>query len=332
MLDPFKNGYDLVEMTDRINKVPFIPGQASVAVPWSESGIATTSLLIEEKAGVLTLISPSPRGGPGSTIDKQKRTMRSIAVPHYQIDGAIYADEVQGVRAFGSESDVDTVDSRVNEVMAEFSANVLDPSLELQRLGALKGIIVNSDTTTTVNLFDFFGVTQPTEVDFNLDSTANDGSLRETCNEVWRTMQDALGAIPLAGIRALCSKEFFAALVKNAEVRATYQYDQNGAFLRTKTAFGGQEFGDIEFREYRGSGSTLKVAANKCHLFPTNGGGLYRTVYAPADYKETVNTKGLPRYAKVVPWPNDKGVSIEMQTNPLSYCTRPGVLIQGKTT
>jgi hypothetical protein len=59
---------------------------------------------------------------------------------------------------------------------------------------------------------------------------------------------------------------------------------------------------------------------------------LFRTVYAPADYIETVNTIGLPRYAKQYPMPNDKGISLEMQMNALNYCTRPRVLIKGKTT
>jgi hypothetical protein len=53
-------------------------------------------------------------------------------------------------------------------------------------------------------------------------------------------------------------------------------------------------------------------------------------VYAPADYIETVNTKGMPRYAKQYPMPNDKGVNLEVQSNPLCYCVRPNTLVQGK--
>jgi hypothetical protein len=52
-------------------------------------------------------------------------------------------------------------------------------------------------------------------------------------------------------------------------------------------------------------------------------------VYAPADYIETVNTVGIPRYSKQFRMPNDKGINLEMQTNALSYCIRPTVLVQG---
>ena len=41
----------------------------------------------------------------------------------------------------------------------------------------------------------------------------------------------------------------------------------------------------------------------------------------------TVNTLGLPRYAKAIPSDNNK--SVEMQTNPLSLCLRPRALIKG---
>jgi hypothetical protein len=52
-------------------------------------------------------------------------------------------------------------------------------------------------------------------------------------------------------------------------------------------------------------------------------------VYAPADYIETVNTMGLPRYVKQYPMPNDKGIHIDTQMNVLSFCTRPLALLNG---
>ena len=51
--------------------------------------------------------------------------------------------------------------------------------------------------------------------------------------------------------------------------------------------------------------------------------------FGPADYTETVNTIGLPRYAKQYPMPNGKGINLEVQMNAISLCTRPEVLRQG---
>jgi hypothetical protein len=66
-------------------------------------------------------------------------------LPHYQIDDAIYADEVQGVRDFGSESRLRSVQNQVEQRLADHVRLRLDPTLEYQRVGAIKGIVLNWD-------------------------------------------------------------------------------------------------------------------------------------------------------------------------------------------
>lgn len=334
MLDIFKtDAFGVIALTDAINKVPFAPGQASSAVEWAEQGVATTSIALEEISGSLALVNPTPRGGPGTTVDKEKRTLRTLTIPHYQIDDGIYADEVQGVREFGQEQSVRTVQSFLDQRMAQHAAWRMDPTIEYQRLGALKGIILNGDGSTLYNLYTEFGVAAPAEVDFNLDAATDTGAVRKTCAGVVRTIAESLGGLTFAGVRGLVSPEFFDALISNIEVRSTYLQQAEASQLRGGYAYGSLNFGGIVFEEYRGSvGGSALITANKAHFFPVGVPGLYRTIYAPADYIETVNTIGLPRYAKQFPMPNDKGVRLEMQSNALSYCTRPGVLVKGKTT
>jgi hypothetical protein len=78
--------------------------------------------------------------------------------------------------------------------------------------------------------------------------------------------------------------------------------------------------------------AAVEVGTDAVHIFPVGVPGLYRTVYAPADYIETVNTLGLPRYARQWQSANGKRVEMESQMNALSYCTRPKVLMVGATT
>lgn len=188
MLDIFKqNAFSVISLTDAVNKRPFIPGRAGQVIPWNEQGVATTTIAVEQVDGVLSLINPTPRGAPGSTAAKDKRTVRDLRVPHYQIDDAIYAEEVQGVRAFGSESVVQTVRSVVDQRMADHVQTRLDPTLEYQRIGAVKGVIVNGDGTTLYDLFDEFDVTQETEIDFDLDAgSPASGAVRKKCTDVVR--------------------------------------------------------------------------------------------------------------------------------------------------
>lgn len=329
-----QDAFGFVALTDAINKMPFAPSRASTVVDWNEQGVPLDTVEFEQISNVLTLVNPTPRGGPGETRAKPKRDVEVIKIPHYELNGAVNASEVQGVRMFGSASQMQTVQAKVAEVQT-VQASDLDATLEYQRIGALSGIVLNGDGSTYVNLFTKFAVTPQTEVDFNLDSTADDGALLTVCTQVVRGMSRALGGAPFSGVYAFCSDTFWDALLANTERRKTYQA-QNAAQLRDGSAWGTFSFGGITFENYRGGVGTEEgtafIPTNKAWLFPLGVPRLFRTVYAPADYWETVNTIGLPRYTRLLPWENQKGASIDSQMNAMSYCTRPRALFKGELT
>jgi hypothetical protein len=62
------------------------------------------------------------------------------------------------------------------------------------------------------------------------------------------------------------------------------------------------------------------------YIYPLGVPNLFLTVFAPADYIETVNTMGKPRYVKQYTMQNDKGVHMDTQMNALNWCTRPTTL------
>lgn len=339
-LDIFRaDPFSVVSLTDAINKVKFVPGHIGRLGLFNTSSVTTLTVAIEEKNGILTLVSPTPRGGPGQTTDKAKRTLRNLTIPHFQIDDAVMADEVQGIRAFGTESEVETVMGKVAGRMMEHQDSFAATE-EFHRVGAIKGIVTYADGTE-LNLFDEFGVTQETEIDFDLDNAnPTGGVLRKKCAGIYRQMAGILDGVPFSGVRAICGDAFFDDLIAHPEVRASYLQQQEASELRrgyvddgSSGVFGTFSFGNILWENYRGAvGSTSFVNTDKCHLFPTGAPGLFRTVYGPADYMETVNTLGKRLYMKFVLMLNDKGVNLEVQSNALQYCTRPKVLIQGKRT
>lgn len=335
-----QDAFGVLSLTDSINKIPFVPGRAGQLINWQPRGVSTTVVMVEERGGVLTMINPTGRGGPGMTIDKRKSVARPLSVPHYQVDDFINADEVQNIRAFGSESDVMSVQQLVNERL-EDHALAMGPTIEYQRVGALTGVILNADGSTLYNLFTEFGVTQETEVDFDLDNASPaGGALRKVCAATTRKVTDNLGGVPYAGIHAFCGDAFFDDLLAHTEVRASYASTDMAKVLREgyvypngDKIYGAFEFGGIVWENYRGkNGASAMVNTDKCHIFPVGVPGLYRTVYAPADWVETVNTLGLERYSRQYLSHNGKGVHLESQVNALSYCTRPKSLIKGKRT
>lgn len=338
VLDVFnQDAFGVVALTDSINKMPFAPSRASVVVDWNEEGVPTTSVAIETKGNNLTLVNPTPRGGPGETRAKVRRSAGLIPIPHYEINDGINADEVQGVREFGQGNQTMTVQNLVNARMAQHAAD-LDATLEYQRVGAIKGIILNGDGTTLLNVFtsDALGATPQTEVDMNLDGATADGSVRAACTAVVRSVSRGLGNMPFAGVYAFCSDTFWDALIKNVEVRATYLAQQEASQLRSGVAWEALSFGGIIFENYRGGvgaeEATKFFEDDKAYAFPIGGNRVFRTIYGPADYVQTVNTIGLPRYAKIMPWDNDKGVGLDVQANAISYCTRPRALVKLKIT
>lgn len=335
-LDVFNGeAFNCLSLTDSINGIPFIPGRAGQVINWEEDGVATTSIMIEEENGELKLINPTPRGGPGETSVDPKRKARSLIIPHYQHDDTILADSVQNVRAFGSTSELEVLQNRVNKKLEQHARWKLDPTLEHQRVGALKGVIVNANGSQLYNLFTEFGVTQLAEVDFELDAgSPSPGVLREKCDNVDRAIAGVLGGVQYTGLHAFCGETFWKELIKHAEVRESYLASQTLAMaLLNPMAYSTIKIGNITFEEYRGkNGATPFIDDTKVHIFPVGLPGLWRTIYAPADYEETVNTEGLPRYAKQYPMPNGKGRHLESQMNAINYCTRPKALVKGKNT
>jgi len=332
------DAFSLRSLTDAINKIKFVPGWLSARGIFNANGIPTDTAMIEEKNGVLSLISPTPRGGPGQTLDKGKRALRPITIPHFEINDAVMAIEVQGIRAFGSETETETVQGKVAERLG-IATQSLAATEEYARIGAVKGVVTYADGST-LDLFDVFDVSQIGELDMNLDSSADDGSLREDCAGIVRTIAGELDGTPFSGVTALCSDSFYDALIKNKEVRGTYLNQAEAAQLRGGYVdnggagiFGSFNFGGIDWFNYRGAvGGVSFIDADKAHFFPTGVPGLFRTLYGPADYEETVNTMGLARYARQYAMPNGKGRNLDSQMNSLNICTRPRVLLKGKIT
>jgi hypothetical protein len=342
MLDIFhSDAFSIVSLTDAVNSMQFVPGYIGSSGVFSESSISTTAVAIEEQNGIIRLVPPTPRGAPGVTLDKSKRVMRLLSVPHFEINDAVMAEEVQNVRPFGQETGEDAVMAKVAERM-QTAGQSFEATQEYSRVGAVTGVVTYADGST-LNLFTEFGVnggSPPAEIDFNLDAASPAGGiLRQQCAAVIRTMAAALGNVPFNGIEAIVGDAFYDALIAHSEVRTTYLNYQAAAELRSgyvqlnSQMFGQFGFGGITWTNYRGMvNSTTFVNTDKAYFFPRGVPGLFRTVFAPADYIETVNTMGRPRYVKQYDMPNGKGVHLDTQMNALNYCTRPAALLRGKRT
>ena len=346
-----ERAFGVVALTALVNKQPYVPGQISRSGLFQSDGVSTLHVAIEEKHGDLALVAPTPRGGPGETTDNEKRNIRDLRIPHYQRDDSVMADEVQGVRAFGREGIVDE-SGRSDEFVALQDviaaktlkhANALDATLEHQRCGALKGLVVDKFGNVIYDLYQEYKLTSPAPTEFDFATASF--PFRQACAAMQRSIEDSLDEeIPVDGLDAWCGPDFFEAALQNQEYRSTFLNTPAAAALRDNAYTQQFSYGGINFMRYRTGRRAAASAAPQVGNSPTGFigpaevrfvprvPGMFLTRFAPADYWETVNTKGLPRYAKQSMKKNDKGLDLEVQMNAISWATRPEALRGGFAT
>lgn len=325
-LDIFNgDAFSVQTLTKALNDVPHQPTRLGELGYFSEEGITTTMVSIEKRGLSLGLVPAGVRGGVAKPGLKDKSTLIPFKCVHLPQSGGVNADEVQNLRAFGSESEVESVQNVVNKELRRIRRN-LDATLEFQRIGAVKGQILDADgTTVLLDLYTAFGVAQQTH---SLILGTVGTKVRIKVVEAKRKVEAALAGLSYTGLRVLCSPSFFDALVGHATVEAAFDRYMNGEFKRADVR-DGFYFAGVFWEEYRGNVSGIDfIEAGSAYMIPEGVPELFVMNFAPADYMETVNTMGIPMYAKQEPRAMNKGVDIEAQSNPLTLCTRPAAIVK----
>jgi len=330
MQNPFHNpAFSMASMTAAINLIPNRYGRMEELKLFPAKPVRTRQIVVEEQNGVLNLLPSLPPGSPGTVGTRAKRKVRSFVIPHIPHDDVVLPEEVQGLRAFGSETEMESL-AGVMARHLETMRNKHAITLEHLRMGALKGVILDADGSVIYDLYDEFEI-QPATVNFELGNANT--AVKKKCAEVLRHLEDNLKGEYMTGIHVLCSPEFMDALTGHAKVEQAYTNWQQGVVLINDMR-SGFTFGGITFEEYRGqatdaSGTSRRfIAAGEAHAFPLGTIDTFGTYFAPADFNETANTLGQPLYAKQEPRKFDRGTDLHTQSNPLPMCHRPGVLVK----
>jgi hypothetical protein len=314
------DAFSVSSLTAAINDQEYLPGRISSLGLFREEGISTLTVQIEKDGDTLALVPAGERGTSGLVVGGTKRTLIPFNTVHLPERFTIKADEIQGIRAFGTRSELQAVQDVVNKRLAK-ARRQLDATHEFQRMGALNGQILDADgKTSLLDIYKVFGVTRK-KLPMGLGNPETE--LRVRAGEALDMQEEALGSITSTGSRAFCGKNFWNKLIVHRSVKETYLNTMQAASLRgdARESF---EFGGIVWERYRGKVAGVSfVHDDKALLIPEGVPDLYISSFAPADYMETVNTQGIPYYSKLEPLPFNKGVAGEAQSNPLHLCTRP---------
>ena len=230
------------------------------------------------------------------------------------------------MRAFGSESQTQTVQNLVTQRLLKMRQR-LEATLRYHRFGAVTGKIYDADgSRVLLDLHQRFGITAQS-VAMALGTETTD--LQQKIRDAKRKSEDVIGdSGVITGWLGICGRGFYDAFVGHATVKQAYDRWNDGQFLRDDLRKG-FTFGEVTWKEFYGKvGSISFIGENDAYLIPVGVSELFITRYAPADYMETVNTIGLPLYAKQELMRMNKGVALEAQSNPLNLCTKPRAVIK----
>jgi hypothetical protein len=328
------DAFSVVELTRALENIPFKPATLSGSDLFTERGVRTRTVVIESRDGTLSLIPFSERGSGYDQQSPESRQVRAFVCRQFKKQDVLWASEIQGIREFGTESVTSQAQAEVARRMRRLRSDA-EATFEYHLLNAIQGVVKDPrDGSEVINFSNEFGITPAAEIDFDLDNQSPaSGVLRKKCQALIESVEESLGGLAVGPVqlRAECGSAFFADLVAHKEIRETYLNTAAASELRGRVV-DEVMFGGITFRRYGGN-STIGVPTDKAFFYPQGIEGLFEIYFAPADTFETVNTLGLPLYARMIPdRERDEWVRLEIESNPLPICTRPQVLRTAKRT
>lgn len=320
------DAFSVSALTQTITDLPRLATRIGSSGLFTEQGMPTLGMMVERQGSALKLVSAQARGGVGEPVKLGDRKLINLQTTHLPQRGSMLADEVQGIRAFGKETEVEAASARFAQKL-KVAKDQIDITMEYHRIGAIKGLVMDADgTTPLLDVYSAFGMTQQTK--FMVLGTAGT-KVKQKAIEIKRMIAAKLGGRSFTKVRVLCSQTFFDDLTGHATVEKAFELYNSNSHARTDQSGSDFEFAGVIFEEYAGGiGTHLFIPEGEAYAYPEGVAGLFQTWYAPADWMETVNTMGLPYYAKQEVMPYNKGVSFESQSNPLNFCSLPEVVIK----
>lgn len=335
VLDVFdQDAFSVIELNEKVvRKVDYKPqllGQLNIFDPvYSRNRV----IAIAKTERGLTLIPVSQTGEAPVELIPEGADVRYVKTWRLAKGSTIYAESLQGVLTLPFDQQVKEVQQEVTDRTGKISDD-LELTFEHMRFGAVQGVVYDADNNTVlINWFNFWGITPPAVVNFNLNVDTTD--VRKKFRDIKRKMQRAAKGVwtPATRVGALCSSGFYDSVVNHAQIKETKLGTERAALLENVDGYSTYEVEGVTLIDYRGTDDDSKIAIpdGECRFFPINANGAFQVAYAPAEFFPYVNQRGTERYMLIL---SDKDRDAwrrpEVYSYPLFICTRPEMLIPGK--
>ena len=338
IFDIFNNdAFKQVSLLESVDSVEFKPSRLGSMGIFTPTPVRTESIAIESRNNGLSLIKTSQRGAPKEQRPNDKRKLRNFNTVRLAKEDRISASEIAFIREHGEEEQVIMIQKELARRMTGAGGLVddIDYTMEHMRLGAIQGKILDADGSTVIeDWYSAFGITQATEIGFNLAAIAV-GDFRALCTDLVRKMSRASGGVwtPSTRVHAMCGDNFWDALVKLEEIRIVYLNRQDSQYVEGGGAYETINYGGITWENYHGSddGTTVGINTDEVKFFPVGTKGAFLEVFSPGEKFEHIGQLGQNLYPQIVrDVLRDEYVDLEVATYPLHVCTRPAMLQRGR--
>ena len=199
------DAFGVAALTAAINEQEYVPGRLAALGLFEEEGVSTLTVQIEKDGDKLALVPSGERGTSGLVVGGSKRILLPFNTVHLPQRFSIRADEIQGIRAFGTQTELQAVQDVVNRRLVK-ARRQLDATHEFHRMGAINGKVLDADgSTVLLDIFERFGVSRQS---MSMGLNDPDSNVQVQSVEALDVQEDALGAATTSGARAFCGKTF----------------------------------------------------------------------------------------------------------------------------
>lgn len=330
----FSNNFEVEDWTLELKMVPNIRTPLSDYGIFKEESISQTVASFEQTLGTVGLISDSFRGAQVYANKDESRIIHSYVVPYFKQVDYLTAEDIQGVRAYGSADQAETLAAAMDRKLRRMKNSAL-MTREYARFYAItQGKIWSpSGAVPHDSFYTDFNVTRK-EVDFALSTSTTD--IMSKIDEIIKHIQDnAFSNDPFSGVVAFCSTEFFSALISHPKVVSAYQYYSSSQEPNRNRVGGAtalyREFiyGGCIFREINDNvnGSRF-LPQNEAYFLPMGSSDTFVTYVAPGNKIQMANTLGEEMYLWKYSDPEGEKDKLELEFSHIHLIRRPQTVVK----
>lgn len=329
------SAYDIVDWTEQINDIPNQYGLVQSLGIFSEDSVAQNTIQFEQTSGTIGLVTDQYRGTRNLVNKDDNRKAHAYILTHHPFDDFLTARELAGKRAYGSLDTAETEAAAIARKMTRI-ARSHNQTLEVARVHTLvTGTQFAPNGTVSANFYTDFGITRKV-INFALAGSGTTLVQSKTQEALDHIGQNLLTGEMPSGYVALCSPQFFDALVAQAGVVDAWNQAQmlaninRDGFLAAsgynEVTFNGIRF--IRYLGYRPDGSTQMIPSGEAYILPTGASESFVTYFGPAERFDTINTLGERQYMWTQRAEDNTSIKISTEQNFINLLRKPAVVVK----